>query len=176
MKSRYHRFIQLAALVAVALGCVWSTDAALRDTKRGVSKPDLLEAEKLLSSLGYWILKVDGRIDPSTRHAITAFQKVEGRKRTGRLTAADLEALRIAVPPTALHVTGTTHVEIDISRQVLFLVDSDGAVVRILAVSSGNEKEYFDQGKWQLSHRPRGHFRFVRNINGVREATLGKLY
>ena len=53
--------------------------------RRGVDNR-LLEAEQILSGLGYWVLTVDGKADASTRHAITAFQKVERLKRTGSLT------------------------------------------------------------------------------------------
>ena len=45
------------------------------------SSKQILEAEKLLSDLGYWVLKADGIKDDSTRHALVAFQKVEHRKR-----------------------------------------------------------------------------------------------
>src|SRR5687768_17381614 len=70
---------------------------------------NLRVAETALSKLGYWIVKVDGKADASTRHAIMAFQKVEGRKRTGVLSAADLKALRSAQPPVARHQTGAAH-------------------------------------------------------------------
>src|SRR5687768_14783000 len=59
------------------------------------------EAEEILSRLGYWITKVDDAADVSTRHAITAFQKVEGRARTGILTAAELKAMRAARRPVS---------------------------------------------------------------------------
>ena len=137
---------------------------------------ELLEIETLLSDLGYWILKVDGVSDASTRHAITAFQKVEGRKRTGVLSAADLEALHFAKAPQAKFQTGTAHVEVDILRQVLFLTDAAGTVVRILPVSTGNDARYFDQGKWQVARTPRGECRIERKINGIRKASLGNLY
>lgn len=158
-------------LAAVMLGLVSAT-AASPPTKQ----TEMLEIEQLLSDLGYWILKVDGRADASTRHAIIAFQKVEGRKRTGKIGPADLEALRSAQRPAPRHQTGATHVEVDISRQVLFLVDASGTVTHILPVSSGNGKKYFDQGKWQIAHTPRGRFRIVRKISGVRRASLGNLY
>ena len=135
-----------------------------------------MEAEKLLSDLGYWIIRVDGVADSSTRHAITAFQKVEGRKRTGILSKADLEALRSASRPTAKFQTGSAHIEIDMSRQVLFLIDGAGVVQRILPVSAGNEKKYFDKGEWQIAHTPRGRFRIAWKVNGVRKSTLGSLY
>src|SRR5688572_27259807 len=130
----------------------------------------------MLSELGYWILKVDGKADASTRHAIMAFQKVEGRKRTGVLSAADLKALRSAQPPIARHETGAAHIEVDLTRQVLFFIDESGSITRILSISSGNEKKYFDQGTWKIAHTPRGNYRIQHRINGVRRASLGDLY
>ena len=176
MKRGYKRFIKLAAFAAIVLVCISSAPAASPDANKKGGRPSMLEAEKLLAGLGYWILKVDGRADASTRHSIMAFQKVEGRKRTGVLSSADFVALRNAAAPQARHLTGAVHVEVDITRQVLFLVNADGSVTRILPVSSGNEKKYFDQGQWQIAHTPRGQFRIVHKINGVREASLGSLY
>src|SRR5687768_9981346 len=102
-----------------------------------------LEVETLLSKLGYWIVKVDGRPDASTRHAITAFQKVEGRKRTGTMSAADLRALRTAQRPKPRYPTAPAHIEIDLTRQVLFYVNEAATVTRILPISSGNGKRFF---------------------------------
>lgn len=177
MTARHSTIILVAAAIVI-LGCGPAICAGepTRSSQRASKPASVLEVEKLLSDLGYWILKVDGKADASTRHAIMAFQKVEGRKRTGVLSAADLEVLRYAQRPEARSNTGATHVEIDITRQVLFLVDSSGTVTHILPVSSGNEKRYFDQGKWQIAHTPRGHFRIVQRINGVRKASLGNLY
>ena len=135
----------------------------------------MLEAERLLWDLGYWIAKVDGVADASTRHAITAFQKVEGRKRTGVLSADDVKALRTAARPVAKYPESGTHIEIDVARQV-FLTDDQGIVRRILPVSTGNEKKYFDQGKWQIAHTPRGKFAITRKLDAVRKAPLGNLY
>lgn len=135
----------------------------------------LLEAEKLLADLGYWIIKIDGKKDASTSHAITAFQKVEGRKRTGVLTQKVLDAMRLAVRPAAKR-TGAAHVEVDNARQVLFLVDENGNVTRILPVSTGTGKKYFDKGKQQTANTPRGDYKITRQIAGVRHAPLGDLY
>ena len=178
MTGRYSTTMILIAAAIVVLGCGPAIHAGgvIASSQRSFKPVDVLEVEKLLSDLGYWILKVDAKRDASTRHAIMAFQKVEGRKRTGVLSAADIEALRFAGRPEARSQTGATHVEIDLTRQVLFLVDSSGTVTHILPVSSGNEKRYFDQGKWQIALTPRGHFRIVHKINGVRKASLGNLY
>lgn len=138
-------------------------------------KPNMREAERLLFHMGYWLTKADGVADASTRHAITAFQKVEGLKRTGMLNAATMAALRKAERPSPRY-TGEAHIEVDLTRQVLFVVDGSGTVTHILPVSSGNEERYFDEGKWQIAHTPRGAFNIERKINGVRKASLGDLY
>lgn len=139
------------------------------------SSKQILEAEKLLSGLGYWVLKIDGVADDSTKHAIVAFQKVERRKRTGILNEAELKALRLANIPTP-KFTGENHLEVDISRQVLFLIDDKGFITHILPISSGNEQKYEQDGKWQLAHTPRGEFKIERQIHGTRKAPLGNLY
>src|SRR5688572_21102350 len=90
---------------------------------------DLLEAEQLLSNLGYRILKVDGVADRSTYHAIVAFQKVEGLERTGKISSGFLESLRFAQRPAARFHDVGAHIEIDISRQVLFVTDDHETVV-----------------------------------------------
>lgn len=168
-----HRKIIPGLAIVIVFGAV-SIQASL--PAEGHRHADIFEIETLLANLGYWIVKIDSQADASTRHAIMAFQKVEGRKRTGTLSTADLEALRFAGAPKARFQTAAPHVEIDLTRQVLFLTDAVGTVVRILPVSSGNEKRYFDQGKWQVAHTPRGHFRIERKLNGVRKASLGNLY
>lgn len=136
----------------------------------------LFEAEKALSSLGYWVENVDGKADASTVHAITAFQKVEGLKRTGKLSEDVLNALRFASRPAAKFVTGEAHVEVDMKRQVLFLTDDSGFVTRILAVSTGSETKYQHEGKWDVAHTPRGVFKIYNKIDGVRHAPLGDIY
>ena len=133
------------------------------------------EAETVLSSLGYWITKVDGKSDDSTRQGIIAFQKVEGLKRTGVLDDNVLTAMRLASRPTAKH-QGAAHVEIDITRQVILLVNDDGIVTNILATSTGNGERYFSEGKWQKAYTPRGTFKIQRQIKGLRKAPLGTIY
>jgi peptidoglycan hydrolase-like protein with peptidoglycan-binding domain len=133
------------------------------------------EAESILSNLGYWITKVDGKSDDSTRQGIIAFQKVEGLKRTGVLDESVLRAIRLADRPVAKH-GGAAHVEIDISRQVIFLVDDAGQVTKVLSTSTGNGERYFSEGKWQKAYTPRGTFKIQRQIRGTRVAPLGSIY
>ena len=139
-------------------------------------KAGMLEVERLLSGLGYWILKADGVPDASTRHAITAFQKVEGRKRTGTLSAADLNALRAAQRPVPKYPKAPAHIEVDLTRQVLFYVDETATVTRILPISSGNGKKFRDEGMWKVANTPRGLYNVGLKINGPKKSSLGVLY
>ena len=141
-----------------------------------MSRNELRTAEQRLANLGYWLTKPDGVADASTRHAVTAFQKVEGRKRTGTLSRADYRVLMAAVASKPQRLAGERHIEVDLTRQVLFLFGSDASAEKIVPVSSGNEERYFQDGKWQVAHTVRGEFRVVRKINGVRKAPLGSLY
>lgn len=141
-----------------------------------VKNADLIyETERLLSERGYWITKVDRVKDASTYHALVAFQKVEGRKRTGILNIQELEAIRASSRPDAAFA-GAAHIEVDISRQVLFFVNANGAVTHILPVSTGSGEAYYENGKRQIAYTPRGSFKITRQIKGTRRAPLGVLY
>jgi len=148
---------------------------AKKDVAQEVSKEEILAAEERLSDLGYWTGAVDGTLDAGSRHALIAFQKAEGRKRTGKLTRAELQALLSANRPLPKY-SGFAHVEIDLNRQVLFIVDTTGTITHILPVCTGNEKNYMDHGEIHRAHTPRGRFKVLRKIAGWRLSTLGLLY
>jgi len=137
----------------------------------------IAEAEQILGSLGYLTENADGRLDFMSRHAVMAFQKVEGLKRTGVLTASLLEKMREASTPAAKY-DGPAHVEVDLTRQVLFIVGDDGKVNLIVPISSGSGQKYWDKtrNKFEVASTPRGEFTFNRKVNGHRKAPLGTLY
>jgi peptidoglycan hydrolase-like protein with peptidoglycan-binding domain len=133
------------------------------------------EAQQRLSDLGYWIGKVDGKWGEASRHGLIAFQKVERRKRTGRLTIDELLALRIATRP-APRERAFAHFEVDLHRQVLFEVEADGTVSKILPVSTGNGKPFKIEGETDIAVTPLGRFRVYRKLDGWRKSPLGLLY
>ncbi|HWP42395.1 MAG TPA: L,D-transpeptidase family protein [Blastocatellia bacterium] len=140
-----------------------------------ISVEDIREAEERLSELGYWTGPVDGILDEGTRHALIAFQKVEGRPRTGKLDPGELEAIRNATRPNPIE-SGFAHIEIDLARQVLFMVDASGTVTNILPVSTGTEKLFTEGGRTRRAVTPLGRFTVYRKINGWRRSPLGLLY
>jgi len=123
------------------------------------------EAEARLAEMGYG----------TGRNALIAFQKWEGRKVTGQLSHEDFDAIMGATAPQARD-SGYKHVEVDLDRQVLLLTDSDGAIKRILPVSSGSNKHYSEKGMSGLAYTPRGRFRVYAKMSGWRKSPLGLLY
>jgi hypothetical protein len=175
---RWNRLFPLCiplALVVIANGTAQDKSISKRDSHQQMPFEERLEAEQRLSDLGYWTGPIDGNLDPGSRHALIAFQKVEGRQRTGRLTPDELEALRTAARPLPRD-TGYAHVEVDIRRQVLFTVDASGFITHILPVCTGNEKFYVDQGQIHRADTPKGKFKVLRKVSGWRRSSLGLLY
>jgi len=109
------------------------------------------------------------------RNALTAFQKWEGRKVTSQLTSDEFDAIMNASAPQAKD-SGYKHVEVDLDRQVLLMTDRDGAVQRILPVSTGSNKHYSEKGISGLAYTPRGRFRIYSKLSGWRKSPLGLLY
>jgi len=137
---------------------------SVASAKQTLTRAQTTEAERRLSDMGYWTGAIDGRFDPATRWALIAFQKWEGRPVTGRLTLPELEAIRAATSPQPRE-TGYEHVEVDVERQVLFLVNAPGGV-RVLPVSTGNEQPFIEDGKASVAHTPRGRFVVYDKIAG----------
>lgn len=162
-------------LFSVAFGSSLYAEARTPIKRREIGITERRQAEQRLWDLGYWAGPVDGKIDSASRQALIAFQKVEGRSRTGNLTSTEFNALMIASRPRP-RFDGYGHIEIDLTRQVLFVIDETGTVSRILSVSTGNEGRYMDHGEVHRAHTPRGTFKVLRKINGWRLSSLGLLY
>lgn len=177
MRSRTRVELFLLAVIIVTFFIDVRATVASTSSKssRQLTPQETLEAEQRLWDLGYWAGPVDGKFDGNSRHALIAFQKVEGRPRNGRLTLNELTALQRARRPTARHGL-YAHIEIDLGRQVLFVIDEGGDVFRILPISSGNEQLYMDHGQLHRAHTPTGIFQVLRKIKGWRKSSLGLLY
>jgi hypothetical protein len=113
-------------------------------------------------------------LDEGTTSALIAFQKWEGRAITGKLTLQELEAIRNAIPPKARDL-GYAHVEVDVDRQVLMLIDEEGAV-KVLPVSTGSDKPFMDQGQTSVAYTPRGRFVVYDKTYGWENGELGSIY
>jgi hypothetical protein len=103
---------------------------SLRPGSRG---PSVRALEDRLAALHYAVRR-DGVFGEDARDALLAFQKVEGLPRTGLADAALWRRLDTAHVPHARF--GGDHVEVDKTRQVLFVVRG-GAVTLVVPTSTG---------------------------------------
>jgi lipoprotein-anchoring transpeptidase ErfK/SrfK len=135
----------------------------------------IAEAEHRLADLGYWIGPAHGVFSAQDRQALIAFQKVQARKATGKLSLQEVKALRSATSPTPVE-SDYPHIEVDLAKQVLYVVGSDGRVSATLPVSTGSGKRFTIRGRSELAITPTGKFTVYRKINGWRKSPLGLLY
>lgn len=127
---------------------------------------DVRAAQERLLALGYWLGSADGTLGGDTSHAVTAFQKMEGLKRTGRLDATTLAHLATAERPHPRATAGASRaVEVDRAHQVLLAVQ-DGAVRWVFDISTGKPS----------TPTPAGTFHVTWQVDGIRDAPLGRLY
>ena len=155
----------LLLILLASINVVANTKNKKRDAGP-LKRAELKEAESRLYEMGF---------RGSTQQALATFQKWEGRKITGRLTRAELEAIRDATPPRPKDA-GYKHVEVDLDRQVLLLTDDDGEVKTILPVSTGSGKHYKEKLMSGLAYTPRGRFKIYNKLEGWRKSPLGLLY
>lgn len=109
-----------------------------------------------------------------TRHAVYAFQKHYGLPTTGKFTPFmwDLLDEPIRLPEQR----EADRVEVDLGKQVLYVVENQ-QVVLVIPISSGNGSHYLSEsGGVAVASTPEGTFRFTRHIVGMREAFLGLMY
>ena len=157
---------KLATLLLLVLALFVPSAANTKTKKRDagpLKRAELKEAESRLKEMGY------------RYQALITFQKWEGRKVTGRLTRAEFNAIREATAPRPKD-SGYKHVEVDLDRQVLLLIDEDGSVATILPVSTGSGEHYKEKTMSGLAYTPRGRFKIYGKIEGWRKSPLGLLY
>jgi hypothetical protein len=148
---------------------------SLADAQRSLlTRIQIKEAEQRLSNLGYWTGPIDGVFDSGSRSALIAFQKWEGREVTGELTRDEFEAIHNGLTPRAREI-GYSHVEVDLDRQVFMLVDEDGRL-RVLPTSTGNNKNFTDEGQESIAYTPRGRFLVYAKDAGWHSGSLGSTY
>jgi peptidoglycan hydrolase-like protein with peptidoglycan-binding domain len=92
--------------------------------------------EARLTALHYPCGPVDGVYDNRTRDAVMAFEKVERLRRDGKVGPEVWQHLLTAHTPSPRGSAGGTRAEVDLTRQVLFMI-TDNKVWKIVHVSTG---------------------------------------
>jgi len=67
-------------------------------------------------------------------------------------------------------------IDVDLSRQMLSVIDESGKVTKVLPISSGSGGWYVSEGERRKAVTPTGHFRVYHKIPGWRKSPLGLMY
>lgn len=92
--------------------------------------------EKRLKTLGYHIAGVNRKYDYRTSDAVIAFNKVQGRTRTGSVDESTWRALGSPIVPKPVAAKPNFHIEVDQTKQVVYMVKK-GVARGIIHVSTG---------------------------------------
>ena len=110
--------------------------------------------ERRLDELGYYLPGIDRSYDYRTADAVRAFNKVQGRVRSGSVSSSTWYALASPKRPRPRSTRPRFHIEIDQTKQVLYMVRR-GRITEIVHVSTGANGYTHD-----------GVYRFYRQIYG----------
>jgi lipoprotein-anchoring transpeptidase ErfK/SrfK len=147
-----------------------------RVLREGQQGADVAALQRRLAALGYEATAADGRFGQATRHAVVAFQKVNGLARDGAVGPRTRKALARPETPSP-RSGGAMHLEVDLTRQVVLVV-RDGRAAEILDSSTASGRTYVSpkSGELRLARTPVGSFKVQRKLNGWRKSDLGLLW
>jgi peptidoglycan hydrolase-like protein with peptidoglycan-binding domain len=162
---------------ALSLALLLVGAAASAASNPRLTRADAREGERRLDELGFWTGPVDGVWDGASRQALIAFQKVQRARPTGVLTRAELNALSMATPLRRREREPGPRIEVDLARQVLYMVEPDGGVCHILPISSGNGKTFHEKGYPETrAITPCGHLQVYAKARGWKTSPLGQMH
>jgi lipoprotein-anchoring transpeptidase ErfK/SrfK len=123
--------------------------------------PNFVTFEGLAGQTNQWMAEAKPRIN----------QTSSNRPETARSAAAKSEATI-----DALSFSQAARIDVDLSRQMLSVIDGSGRVMRVLPISSGSGGWYVSEGERRRAVTPTGRFRVYRKIPGWRKSPLGLMY
>ncbi len=126
---------------------------SLREGSKGVYVRLL---ERRLVELNYRLVGVDRAFDFRTADAVMAFRKVQRMTRTGTVDEAVWRRLADPIVPRPVLDRRAFHVEVDQSRQVLYIVD-DRVVTGIVHVSTGKSSTPTRDGLFRIRYKVPGY-------------------
>jgi Putative peptidoglycan binding domain/L,D-transpeptidase catalytic domain len=143
--------------------------------RAGMRGDDVAALQRQLTALHYDQGRVDGVFGNDTAHAVVAFQKLHGLKRTGVVDAATRAKLSDPVVPRPRQPRSGFYLEADLTKQVLVAFRGT-KVDRILDTSSAQQGIVVLDGQQYRSRTPTGSFAVQRMLDGWRQSRWGQLY
>jgi peptidoglycan hydrolase-like protein with peptidoglycan-binding domain len=140
----------------------------------GSSYYGVTKLQERLTELGFRPGPIDGYYGAPLEAAVVAFQKEHDLERDGLFRSSYWDLLDESIILAAS--TDPDRVEVDLGRQVLYLV-VDNRVATVVPISSGSGGTYRGlSGGASRARTPEGAFRFYRHVQGWRISYLGGLY
>lgn len=147
------------------------TVVALEPGDRG---PQVEFLQRRLGRAGFRPGEIDGEFGRATYQAVMAFQKHHGLERDGVFRPDNWDLLSDTAT-VRLRPEGD-RVEIDLEKQVLYLVD-DHKVQAVVPVSSGNGGTFVNYtGRSVRAQTPEGQYSFYKERNYYHRSYLGAMY
>jgi lipoprotein-anchoring transpeptidase ErfK/SrfK len=108
-------------------------------------------------------------------------QQVEEKPRadqtsSNRPEASEVIAAKSEATINTLGVAPDPRIDVDLSRQILSVIDESGKVTKVLPISSGSGGWFVSEGERRRAITPTGRFRVYRKIQGWRKSPLGLMY
>jgi L,D-transpeptidase-like protein/carboxypeptidase family protein len=124
--------------------------------RSGSSSLFVLLLERRLRELRYRVPDPDRRFDFRTADAVLAFNKVQGRPRLRSVGPSTWRALVAPKRPRARSKAAGLHVEVDKTKQVLYMV-RNGVVTTIVHVSTGRYEGWTRNGVFRVYRKLAGY-------------------
>lgn len=170
-----------------------------RTLAKGMVGDDVKQVQERLGELGFVPGPADGIFGDETRKAVWAYEKlvleVPSNSPTGQVTAAMWDEMQdpFVIQPRRPNAT-PDHTEVYLPEQVL-AVFHDDVPVMITHMSSGDNTEWCEEvtispgeygnkngeeplvrGECGVSYTPGGVFKYYRQVEGIRESSLGGMW
>jgi len=142
--------------------------------KLGSTGDAVKRLQQRLTALGYRPGSADGTFGAATASAVLAFQKREGLTRDSVVGPAVETALahpKASGPPAG----PIPRLDIDIARQLVFVVLKGGAVITLNSSTGNGEIYAVPGGGTDVAYTPVGDFTVIRKVPGDEHAPLGTL-
>jgi len=136
------------------------------DLSVGMTSPAVAELARQLAALHYAVPSLSSTFSYDFVESVWAFQKVQGLDRTGAVDARFWTKLDNPRVPEARYSDPPDHIEVDKTRQVLYIV-RDGKITLISPVATAGIAGYYT---------PEGKFAIYRKVTGWDHSPLGVLY
>jgi peptidoglycan hydrolase-like protein with peptidoglycan-binding domain len=142
--------------------------AGLPPIGEGAEGPEVALLQQELARRRFYRGEIDGTFGPATAYAVVAFHKVLGVERSWEWEEEDsLRMANFVLPPLPERPDEPNRIEVDVGRQVLYVIE-DGAVAAIIPVSTAGSYVYYSirQGANVWAGTPHGDFALTRHSVG----------